>query len=166
MKNRVGLLALSLFVVVLLIFHVSGIAPIRLLTELEYKAYDVRLRMTMPRGVDPRIVIIDIDENSLSSQGGWPWSREKMAQLTNKLFDTYNIEVLGFDVVFPQANDDDTLVRLRALSETTQISSDVQALIDQGVANNYNDLFRTGLMPMKLSSLPEWSHNFIKYFIK
>src|SRR3970040_805426 len=58
----------------------------------------------MPQTVDPRIVILDIDEKSLAEreQGGegrWPWPRDRLALLMDRLFDRYEIAVLGFDVV-------------------------------------------------------------------
>jgi adenylate cyclase len=58
--------------------------------------------MTMPRDVDRRIVILDIDEKSLGEIGRWPWSRNVMAGLIDKLFDRYGIAVLGFDVVWAE----------------------------------------------------------------
>ena len=54
----------------------------------------------MPRGVDERIVILDIDEKSLQEIGRWPWPRDTMARLVNKLFDQYQVGIVGFDVVF------------------------------------------------------------------
>src|SRR5688572_26984397 len=62
----------------------------------------MRLRMTMPRGVDERIVILDIDEKSLGELGRWPWSRKLMGELVDKLFDRYGITLLGFDVVWAE----------------------------------------------------------------
>ena len=62
----------------------------------------MRLRMTMPRGVDERIVILDIDEKSLGEIGRWPWSRKLMAELVDKLFDRYGVALLGFDVVWAE----------------------------------------------------------------
>jgi adenylate cyclase len=131
MKTRIGLLAFNLFTVIILLFHLTGITPIRFLTELEYKAYDARLRVTLPGGVDPRIVIIDIDENSLANQGGWPWPREKIAKLTNTLFDKYKIEVLGFDVVFPEADDDLTLLKLQKIAKSQDVGVEVQNLLNE-----------------------------------
>jgi adenylate cyclase len=58
--------------------------------------------MTMPRGVDERIVILDIDEKSLGEIGRWPWSRDVMAALVDKLFTRYGVEVLAFDVVWAE----------------------------------------------------------------
>jgi adenylate cyclase len=58
--------------------------------------------MSMPRGVDPRLVILDIDEKSLGEIGRWPWNRRLMAELVDKLFDRYGIAVLGFDIVWAE----------------------------------------------------------------
>ena len=56
----------------------------------------------MPRGVDERIVILDIDEKSLGEIGRWPWSRNVMADLMTKLFDKYGVAIVGFDVVWAE----------------------------------------------------------------
>ena len=58
--------------------------------------------MTMPGGVDERIVILDIDEKSLGEVGRWPWSRNVMAEIVDKLFDRHGIALLGFDVVWAE----------------------------------------------------------------
>ncbi|MGZ8160292.1 MAG: CHASE2 domain-containing protein, partial [Methylobacter sp.] len=60
------------------------------------------LRTTVVNTVDPRIVIIDIDEESLAKEGRWPWRRDKLAYLVDMLFDYYNVKLLGFDVVFSE----------------------------------------------------------------
>src|SRR5687768_594641 len=58
--------------------------------------------MSMARGVDERLVILDIDEKSLGELGRWPWSRQLMAELVDKLFERYGVAVLGFDVVWAE----------------------------------------------------------------
>jgi len=64
--------------------------------------YDLRLRATLPEhSVDPRIVIIDIDEKSLQAEGHWPWSRDKLGVLVDKLFEQ-GAAVVGFDIVFAE----------------------------------------------------------------
>jgi adenylate cyclase len=55
------------------------------------------------RTLDERVVIVDIDEKSLAKVGRWPWGRNKLAELTNELFDRQKIALLGFDVVFAEA---------------------------------------------------------------
>jgi adenylate cyclase len=58
--------------------------------------------MSMPRGRDERIVILDIDEKSLGEVGRWPWSRDRLAELTDKLFDQHGVAMLGFDLVLAE----------------------------------------------------------------
>jgi adenylate cyclase len=71
-------------------------------TQLDNILYDARLAMTMPRARDNRIVILDIDEKSLGEVGRWPWSRDLMAGLVDKLFGHYGVQLLAFDVVWAE----------------------------------------------------------------
>ena len=96
--------------------HSTGIIQIPLLNTLDNYIYDARLRMTMPGGIDERIVILDIDEKSLAEIGRWPWSRNKLAELVNRLFDHYNIRILGFDVVFTEPDTSSGLPSLDAMA--------------------------------------------------
>ncbi|HEY0719867.1 MAG TPA: CHASE2 domain-containing protein, partial [Gammaproteobacteria bacterium] len=66
-------------------------------------AYDLRLRTFLDDAAkDPRIVIVDIDEQSLRSEGQWPWPRDRIAKLVDNLFSVYGVSVVGFDVVFAE----------------------------------------------------------------
>ena len=60
---------------------------IDVLQRLDDIMYDARLRATMPRTLDKRIVIVDIDEKSLAEVGSWPWGRDKLAVLVQELLD-------------------------------------------------------------------------------
>jgi len=102
---------------------------IRAVRELEYKLYDVRLRATAPEGIDPRVVIIDIDDKSLAEQGQWPWNRALLAELVTTLFEEYKIEVLGLDMVFSEPDEDETLLALQS-TFSGQDLSDNAALKD------------------------------------
>ena len=71
-------------------------------TRLDNILYDWRLAMTMPRARDNRIVILDIDEKSLGEIGHWPWSRNVMAELLDKLFERQGVQLVAFDVVWAE----------------------------------------------------------------
>jgi len=73
---RVGI---GLALVACLLVDAAGWIEIRALTQLERWAYDARVRLFLPRTLDPRIVIVDIDEKSLGAEGHWPWGRDKLA---------------------------------------------------------------------------------------
>ena len=67
--------------------HASRFLPWNLALRLDNIIYDARLRLTMPQTFDDRIVIVDIDEKSLSAIGRWPWSRSKLSDITTELFE-------------------------------------------------------------------------------
>ncbi len=58
--------------------------------------------MTMPREPERRVVIVDIDEKSLGEIGRWPWSRNIMADLVDRLFERQGAGLVAFDVVFAE----------------------------------------------------------------
>lgn len=74
------------------------------LTNLEHWAYDLRLNLLMPRSRDSGVVILDIDEKSIAEIGQWPWARDDIAKIVDTLFEHYDIDVLGFDITFPEAD--------------------------------------------------------------
>jgi adenylate cyclase len=109
-------IAVTFIPLVIALLHASAILPIDVFQRLDDIIYDARLRATMPKTLDSRVVIIDIDEKSLAEVGRWPWGRNKMANLVNELFDRQHIAILGFDVVFAEADDSSGLKRLRQLA--------------------------------------------------
>ncbi len=105
------------------LLHGLGMLEIRWLREFEYRLYDTRLRLTAPEGLDPRVVIIDIDEKSLEVLGQWPWKRDVLARLVERLFADYDIGLLGLDVVFAEPDTDPTLTALRDLRSRQNLSA-------------------------------------------
>ena len=115
--------ALGAAVLVLLLLNATGYVHLSAIQKLELFTYDTRLNMLLPKGVDERIVIIDIDEKSLQAQGRWPWGRNKLADLVNILFDDYHIQVLGFDMVFAEKDESSGLKHLEAI-QSQYLSTD------------------------------------------
>lgn len=62
---------------------------------------DMRMRLE-PFELDPSIVIVDIDSKSLNEVGRFPWSRNVMARLVERLTQHYEVGAVGFDVSFPE----------------------------------------------------------------
>lgn len=122
MKNKyffqilIGFLFTSVFIA-----WERNVIEMTLLDRLELIAYDARLAATIPEhAIDPRVVIIDLDERSLVEEGHWPWNRVKLAQMIDTLFDVYEIDILGFDVVFAERDSSEELELLESLAEQTQ----------------------------------------------
>lgn len=111
---RIGITVLPLMLGTL---HALGLLHFDLLDRAEAIAYDLRMRAFMPRTEDPRIVIVDIDEQSLAEVGRWPWSRDRLAKLVNTLFEDQEIAVLGMDVVFAEPDTSSGLSTLQSLAQ-------------------------------------------------
>jgi len=71
--------------------------------RLEWLAYDLRLRMLLPEDQlpDSRIVIVDIDEQSLLQEGRWPWSRSTIGKLVDRVFEA-DAAVMAMDVMYAE----------------------------------------------------------------
>ena len=149
-KRHLARIIIGLIVVLVFLVHAVELWGLRLplIENLEAIIYDTRLRLTMPGGVDSRIVILDIDENSLAEkekggEGRWPWPRDRLALLLDKLFDKYQIAVLGFDVVFAERDESSgirVLERLgeRELRDVPQFQSVLKQIKPQ---LDYDDIF-------------------------
>ena len=122
MKKNLARIVTGMAIVVLFLGHTISLLRLPLLDNLEAIVYDTRLRLTMPRTVDPRVVILDIDEKSLlekekGGEGRWPWPRDRLALLLDKLFDKYGIAVIGFDVVFAERDESSGIRVLERLGQ-------------------------------------------------
>ena len=119
MKQHIVRIALGLAVVLLFVGHVGNFYNIGLISRLDNIIYDTRLALTMPGGVDPRIVILDIDERSLDKNvlGRWPWRRDHISALLKKLLDDYGVVIIGFDVVFAEPDESSGLPVLEKLAK-------------------------------------------------
>ena len=100
MRLAISVLALALFAL-----HIAHSPRLEVIDRVENYLYDVRVRMTMPGTVDERIVIVDIDEASQAELGQWPWPRNTLAAIVDRLFDDYGIRVLGLDALFAEAEE-------------------------------------------------------------
>lgn len=72
--------------------------------------------------LENRIVIIDIDEQSLTDVGAWPWSRDTLATLVEILLADYKVRHVGLDIVFPAGSDSGGDARLLALAQTSKLT--------------------------------------------
>jgi len=99
--------------------------------RLDWIIYDIRLNSSLssnpPQSED--IVIIDMDERSLTEQGRWPWSRLKMAALINKLGEA-GVVVTSLDISFPEPQENPATQVIQLLKQDGVSESDLDHLID------------------------------------
>ncbi len=132
LPSKLAQAVLSALFVGLIAAHVGGLVHIAPMQRAEAWLYDAWLKRTAPIGPDDRIAILDIDEASLKSVGRWPWSRDIMTALVDKLVDHYYVGALGFDVVFAEPDNSSGLNSLQKLAKSDLAGSrDFQAALKQ-----------------------------------
>ncbi len=115
--QRIIRIGLSLIIVAVFVLYTADKVPVPLFDRLENLSYDFRLRLTLPDTVDEKIVILDIDERSLADVGRWPWPRDVLARIVDKLFDQYGVKAVGFDIVFAERDESSGLNVLNQLAQ-------------------------------------------------
>ncbi|HHT0593706.1 TPA: CHASE2 domain-containing protein [Legionella anisa] len=74
-----------------------------LITQLDHRTYDNIVQLNWrPHQTIPRVVIIDIDNKSVEQEGRWPWPRNKIATLINKLKQN-GVVTIATDIVMAEA---------------------------------------------------------------
>lgn len=167
----------GLLLTLLLLGHVAGSFTIPFVDEIENLLYDTRVRLTAPRGVDERIVIIAVDEASLREQGYWPWQRTKLARLVENLF-SYGVVVVGWDMLFAERDESADVERLERLAseegdgaflerlEQFEPQLDRDAIFAEALSSNPNVLgyffdtseetaYETGVLPLPAFDIHE-----------
>ena len=100
MRFRPRLLTMFGLVPTLLIAGVCLLRP-AFLHRLELTTYDTVLRSTplMPPG--GRVIIVDVDEKSLTTVGQWPWRRDLVGQLVSQIRDG-GAAAIALDIIFAE----------------------------------------------------------------
>jgi len=98
----------------LLAAHATQRLELALVSEVERQLYDLRLALFAPRTQDPRIVIVDIDEQALAEHGRWPWPRGLLAELLTRSFDQGAL-IAGIDLVLAEPDHSSGLAALERL---------------------------------------------------
>ena len=80
-----------------------GLAPSSL-QQTDERSTDLLWQASASTQAEKRVILIDIDDASLSRIGPWPWPRKTVAELTRKL-DEQGVGLKLFDVVFTDGRD-------------------------------------------------------------
>ena len=80
-----------------ILIHSTG-----LLSRVDHLIFDIGQKLQQSPAPDD-VIIVAIDENSLSQLGRWPWSRATHAKLINRL-QQENAAAIGLDIVFAEAD--------------------------------------------------------------
>jgi adenylate cyclase len=108
MSKRIPIL-IGLFILALAVWvQLTSVLVVRnTFTRLENMAYDLQLRtkvFTHRKFSESPVVIVDIDDKSLSQEGRWPWPRSKVGDLVKRLQEE-GVVVIAFDILFSEQQD-------------------------------------------------------------
>lgn len=132
---------LALGIALLAMLLLRGIAP-DLFEDIDDRSGEWvwRLAAKAERGEERRIVIVDVNEDSLARIGSWPWSRQRMAELLDKLA-ALGVGPVAFDIAFPDARQGDAifaaalsrhpavLAQIFSLGNATPVAGELQGAI-------------------------------------
>lgn len=121
-----GLLTIALLITVFFSFTFSNLSY-----EYDEKGGSLLWSLLPEQEREERIVIVAIDEQSLSEVSAWPWPRNTMAELSNRLAE-YGASLQMFDVVFPESKIGDANFS-KALNENNGVLAQVPIFDKQTV---------------------------------
>ncbi len=127
----------SLVVWLFLLIGLAG--PIDVLEE---RAGDWVWRLAASTDPERRVVVVDIDESSMQKLGAWPWTRDRLAQLSDALA-IRGTSLQVFDVVLPSPSDQDERL-VASLQRNNGVLSQVFAIqgnspAQQGLVSSHLD---------------------------
>ena len=120
---------------------ITAVLPIlqpAFVSRLDRAAYDSLTRSAAATPPGGRVVIVDVDERSLSTIGQWPWRRDVVARLVAQLRDL-GASVVALDIIFAEPDRDST-IQLSGGQPNTDLTPDrvlADALRDGRVVLGY-----------------------------
>ncbi len=87
-----------LIVLALIALRIADPYPLQVARD---TAFDTFQRIKPRTGPAGPVRVVDIDEASLKTLGQWPWPRDRIALLTDRLTQLGAVAI-GFDVLFPE----------------------------------------------------------------
>jgi CHASE2 domain-containing sensor protein/predicted Ser/Thr protein kinase len=112
-KFKVTSFRIALISVVLAFFLYLVDSNLKFLEKIELKSLDLRFSVRGKLEPSDRIVILDIDDKSVTELGRWPWPRSILAEAIDILSDA-GVHVIGIDIIL---NEPEESAELRALKE-------------------------------------------------
>ncbi len=99
------------------LFLAFGIVRVNFLDSLEMKFYDVRMHLRSRPDPTSRIVMVDIDDESIEKLGRWPWPRSLVARGIRKI-KAGGPRVIGLNMILSEPEPNRGLEAVRNLRET------------------------------------------------
>ncbi len=104
-SRQIHIATLLLGLVLFLLLAFTYLVRPQVLEDIEGRLLDARFKLRGPIETSGLVTIVAVDEKSIDQLGRWPWSREVIAELIDKISEM-GAEAIGLDIVFsePQAS--------------------------------------------------------------
>ncbi|MGM5484229.1 MAG: CHASE2 domain-containing protein [Nanobdellota archaeon] len=96
-----ALSGIFIIIISLIFFMYHASSESSFFKTLDEEITNIMFRIRGEEKASDEIVIIDIDEKSIKNIGQWPWSRDVVAELINKI-NQKKASVIGLDIFFPE----------------------------------------------------------------
>ncbi|MDX8408858.1 MAG: adenylate/guanylate cyclase domain-containing protein [Mariprofundales bacterium] len=114
-------LGMPLVVIMTVVAVLLALMQPTFLDNIERKTLDERFVLRGPIQHDPHVVILAIDNASVTEVGRWPWSRDKIAAIVDRVVGEYGAKALGFDIIFSEQQRNPLAESLRMMQQSQQV---------------------------------------------
>ena len=107
--------------VTLFFLYITSTGVIGLMDDIEMKTFDLRAKITAPKGKNPHIELVVITDDDLSGLGRFPWPRHIFAQAIQNLA-LAGAKVIALNIPFAGPEESPGLKAVRSLRESYEMS--------------------------------------------
>ncbi len=108
----------------------------------ELKGYDLRMQARGSLPTTGKVVVVAIDDASIKELGHYPWPRSVYARLIDALRD-YKVSVVGLDLIFSEADDQD--VQRHAIAVRLKTAGVSDAAVQDSLGPDNDEAFARAL---------------------
>jgi len=102
-----------------------------IIEQIELNTLDGRFNQRGPIEPDSRVIIIAVDDQSLTEVGRWPWSRDILASIIDRVLGEYQARILGLDIIFSESQLNPLQESVRLLQQSKSSNLQVKAWLQQ-----------------------------------
>ncbi len=163
MKSAKNKLAVNFGLTITLLFLVLAFLRFDFLDTIDYKIYDLMMRLRGNQEKASDIVMVEIDDESIEKIGRWPWSRDLIAEGLRKI-NQGEPRVVGLNIILSETENIvglDEIKRLESLFRQTvlpQVGSNgdlfLEAIKDATVRLDHDAILSKAISETKNTVLP------------
>ncbi|QTA84375.1 serine/threonine-protein kinase [Desulfonema magnum] len=154
-------LAIYWGICITVLFLLFGYAETDFLDTLERKFYDIRMSLRSNPESESKIILVDIDDESIEKIGRWPWPRSHIAKCL-EIINQASPKVIGLNIIYSEPEDTRALKEIGHLADyLTQIDPEQTDKKISKALQAINDAYSRLDNDKKLSQALEQAENVV-----